>query len=128
MLLDPLLGLSLVLSASLSNQTLPPIAEPVTWHQLSLPQKQATLLPLVQSATACIYKAVSSNARYAGADAAEINNLIVASMPSCAPLLRRMVETHDILYGNGSGKAFLLGPYLDVLPSALVRPVRAPTR
>jgi hypothetical protein len=35
-----------------------------------------------------------------------------------------MINAHDRMYGYGSGEAFLLGPYLDVLPSAVVRQVR----
>jgi hypothetical protein len=31
------------------------------------------------------------------------------------------------MYGSGSGEAFLLGPYLDVLPSAVVQQVRIKT-
>ena len=29
------------------------------------------------------------------------------------------------MYGDGSGEAFLLGPYLDVLPAAVINQVRA---
>jgi len=32
------------------------------------------------------------------------------------------------MYGNGSGEAFLLGPYLDVLPGAVVKQVKVRTR
>jgi hypothetical protein len=35
-----------------------------------------------------------------------------------------MIAAHDNLYGTGSGEAFLLGPYLDVLPTAVVRQVK----
>ena len=38
-----------------------------------------------------------------------------------------MIDTHDRMYGTGSGEAFLLGPYLDVLPAAVVRRVRIGT-
>jgi hypothetical protein len=31
------------------------------------------------------------------------------------------------MYGTGSGEAFLLGPYLDVLPAAVVKQVRIKT-
>ena len=30
-----------------------------------------------------------------------------------------MIDAHDRMYGTGSGEAFLLGPYLDVLPKAV---------
>ena len=29
------------------------------------------------------------------------------------------------MYGDGSGEAFLLGPYLDVLPAVVVKQVKA---
>ena len=32
------------------------------------------------------------------------------------------------MYGSGSGEAFLLGPYLDVLPGAVVKQVKVRTR
>ena len=34
--------------------------------------------------------------------------------------VRAMIDAHDRMFGAGSGEAFLLGPYLDVLPSAVV--------
>ena len=39
-----------------------------------------------------------------------------------------MIDAHDRLYGYGSGEAFLLGPYLDVLPAAVVKQIRMPAR
>jgi hypothetical protein len=38
-----------------------------------------------------------------------------------------MMDAHDGMYGKGSGEAFLLGPYLDVLPSAVVTQVKIKT-
>ena len=60
----------------------------------------------------------------------EINDLIVDSISACARPVRAMIDAHDRMYGNGSGEAFLLGPYLDVLPAAVVKQVRvrAPVR
>jgi hypothetical protein len=40
---------------------------------------------------------------------------------------RAMIDAHDRMNGTGSGEAFLLGPYLDVLPAAVVRRVRIGT-
>ena len=57
----------------------------------------------------------------------EVNDLIADSLRSCARPLRTLIETHDRMYGPGSGEAFLLGPFLDVLPSAVVRQVKART-
>jgi hypothetical protein len=39
-----------------------------------------------------------------------------------------MIDAHDRLYGIGSGEAFLLGPYLDVLPSAVAKQVKVKTQ
>ena len=55
----------------------------------------------------------------------EINDLIVDSIATCQRPVRAMIDAHDRLYGDGSGEVFLLGPYLDVLPSAVVRQVRS---
>jgi hypothetical protein len=54
----------------------------------------------------------------------EINDLIVESMAACVRPVRAMIDAHDRMYGSGSGEAFLLGPYLDVLPSAVVGQVK----
>jgi hypothetical protein len=55
----------------------------------------------------------------------EINDLIVDSMAKCMRPVRAMIDAHDGMYGAGSGEAFLLGPYLDVLPAAVVGQVKA---
>jgi len=54
----------------------------------------------------------------------EINDLIVDSITACKQPVRAMINAHDRMYGHGSGEAFLVGPYLDVLPAAVVRQVR----
>ena len=38
--------------------------------------------------------------------------------------LSAMIDAHDRLYGEGSGHAFFMGPYLEVLPAAVSRQVR----
>jgi hypothetical protein len=125
MILESMVGLSLVLNVSLNTQT-PRAPDPTAWSQLSSPQKQAALLPLVRRATDCIVRKVSASPRYrADLGAAEINDLIVDSIAACGRAVRAMMDAHDRLYGAGSGEAFLLGPYLDVLPSAVVSQVRA---
>jgi len=45
---------------------------------------------------------------------------IVASMPSCVAPVRAMIDAYDRYYGDGTGEAFFMGPYLDVLPKAVV--------
>ncbi len=126
MILESLFGLSLVLNVSLDTAT--PPADPAAWMQMSVRQKDAALLPLVRRATECIVQKVSADRRY-GADMRpeEFNDLIVDSIAACGRPVRAMIDGHDRMYGYGSGEAFLLGPYLDVLPSAVVKQVRIKT-
>jgi hypothetical protein len=126
MILESLFGLSLVMNVSLDTAT--PSANPAAWMQMSVRQKDAALLPLVRRATECIVRKVSVDPRYsAELRPDEFNDLIVDSISGCARPVRAMIDAHDRMYGDGSGEAFLLGPYLDVLPSAVVRQVRVRT-
>ena len=123
MILETLFGLSLVMNVSLDTEV--PAADPAAWMQMSVRQKDAALLPLVQRATECIVHRVSADPRYqAELRPDEINDLIVDSIAACQRPVRAMINAHDRMYGYGSGEAFLLGPYLDVLPSAVVRQVK----
>jgi len=129
MILESLFGLSLVINVSLDTAT--PSANPAAWLQMSVRQKDAALLPLVRRATDCIVRQVSADPRYsAKMRPDEFNDLLVNSISACGRPVRAMIDAHDRMYGYGSGEAFLLGPYLDVLPAAVVRPVRikAPAR
>ena len=125
MILKSVFGLSLVLHASLDPQVSLKI-DPGAWQQLSAPQREAALLPAVQRATDCIVQKFVADPRYRGdLRSDEVNDLIVDSIAGCGPPVRAMIDAHDRIYGAGSGEAFLLGPYLDVLPSAVVHQVRA---
>ncbi len=129
MILELLFGLSLVMNVSLDTST--PSANPAAWLQMSVRQKDAKLLPLVRRATECVLQQVAADPRYnADIRSDEINDLIVDSIAACAGPMREMIDAHDRMYGSGSGEAFLLGPYLDVLPAAVVKQVkiRTPTR
>jgi hypothetical protein len=124
MILESVFGLSLVLNVSLAGEV--PATKSTTWQQLSVPQRQAALLPKVRRATDCIVRKVSADPRYsADMRPDEINSLIVEKVPACGRVVREMIDAHDRMYGAGSGEAFLLGPYLDVLPAAVVTQVRA---
>ena len=124
MILESMFGMSLVLNVSLDTQT-PSAPDPASWLRMSVQQKDATLLPLVRRATDCVVRKVTADPRYqADMRAGDINDLIVDSIGACARPVRAMIDAHDRMYGNGSGEAFLLGPYLDVLPSAVVRQVK----
>lgn len=125
MIVKSLVGLSLVLSVSLDVEMPKPPAA-VAWNHFSARHIEAALLPLVQRATVCIVRRVSADPRYTGDTGAdEINQLIIDSITACARPVQAMIRAHDRMYGDGSGEAFLLGPYLDVLPAAVVKQVRA---
>jgi hypothetical protein len=130
MILEAMVGLSLVLNVSLATETpSPPDSSP--WLQMSVRQKDAALLPLVRTATDCILRKIANDSRYSpGLHPGTINDLIVDSIAACGRPVRAMMDAHDRMYGKGSGEAFLLGPYLDVLPSAVVSQVKikSPTR
>ncbi|MGC1464687.1 MAG: hypothetical protein WA792_03045 [Pseudolabrys sp.] len=119
MILETIFGLSLVVKASL--HTSPSIhSNPDVWPHVSVQQKDAALLPLVQKATQCIIGKVMANPRFTDhMRPDDMNDLIIDSIPGCAALVRAMIDAHDRMYGSGSGEAFLLGPYLDVLPAAV---------
>jgi hypothetical protein len=127
MILKSLFGLSLVLTVSLDTQ-IPPSSDPAAWLQMSVRQKDAALLPMVRRATDCVVRKVTADPRYShDLRPDEINDLIVESIAACARPVRAMMDAHDRMYGNGSGEAFLLGPYLDVLPAAVVKQVKIRT-
>jgi hypothetical protein len=127
MILETLFGLSLVMQVSLDTPA--PAVDPAAWMQLSVRQKDAALLPLVQRATECILRKASADPRYqTEMRANEINDLIVDSIAACRRPVRAMIDAHDRMYGYGSGEAFLLGPYLDVLPAAVVQQAKVKTR
>jgi hypothetical protein len=127
MIIESLFGLSLALNVSALKVSLdnPPSEARTAWLHMTVPQRDAALLPLVQHATECIVREVAANPRYSPDLIPElINDLIVKSIPACKDAVRTMMRAHDRMYGSGSGEAFLLGPYLDVLPAAVVQRVR----
>jgi len=84
---------------------------------LSTQQKRAAMQPLVRSATKCIANRVAEDPRFT--TGVDLGDLIVDSMPSCVGLVRTMIDAYDLYYGTGSGDAFFMGPYLDILPRAV---------
>jgi hypothetical protein len=119
MILAPLFGTALLLAVAAE-----PLNDGNAAVTLSTQQKSAATAPLVHSATECIVRAVVADPRYGAKPAAELGSelgdLIVASMPSCATPVRAMIDAYDRYYGVGTGEAFFMGPYLDVLPKTVV--------
>ena len=48
-------------------------------------------------------------------------------MPSCVAPVRAMIDAYDRYYGKGTGEAFFMGPYLDVLPRAVTERAKSAT-
>jgi hypothetical protein len=114
MLIAPLFGTALLVAVS--AEPLNNAGDPA---HLSLQEKMAATDPLVRSATECIVRAIAADPRYASNQAA-LGDLIVASMSVCVTPVRAMIDGYDRVYGDGTGEAFFMGPYLDLLPKAVV--------
>jgi hypothetical protein len=112
----PFVGLSLLLTVATG-----PISDPTTPDKhLSAQQKDAALQPFMRSATECVAKTVTADPRFGDRKSAgDLGDLIVDSMPSCTKPVRAMIDAYDRYFGDGSGEAFFMGPYLDVLPTAI---------
>jgi hypothetical protein len=89
---------------------------------MSAHQKDAAVQPLVRSATECIARTVLADPRFQKpAPVENLGDLIVASMPTCVTPVRAMIDAYDRYFGDGTGEAFFMGPYLDALPSVVNR-------
>lgn len=123
MLIGAVVGVSLIVTAAVDGNAISPLGA-VAPLQMSLQQKNAVLRPLVTSATDCIARAVSADPRLqTSMQAGDIGELIVDSMAPCLASVRAMIDTYDRLFGDGQGESFFMGPYLDVLPSAVLTQV-----
>ena len=117
MILSKLAGVALTVSVA-AGPTLDRDGAGV--RQLSLQQKTAAVQALVRSATECIARTVAAHPRFRKqAPAIDLGDLIVASVPSCVTPVRAMIDAYDRYFGDGSGEAFFMGPYLDALPAAV---------
>ena len=122
MLLAPLTAAALLISVSIA-----PNANPAVSPTLSAQQKTTAMQPLMRSATECIARAVSTDLRFDEPNA-DLGDLIVDSMSHCAVQVRMMIEAYDRYFGDGEGEVFFMGPYLDLLPSAVGKWVRDTVR
>jgi hypothetical protein len=115
MLLAALAGVMLV-----TNVATGPAVEPQgSATQMTVLQKNAVMQPLVRSATECIARAVAGDPRFGQGLASDLGDLIVASIPTCVRPVRAMIDGYDRYFGEGTGEAFFMGPYLDVLPTVV---------
>ena len=116
MIVAPLLGAALVVNVAAGPLTGSVAGE----ASLTIQQKAAATEPLVRSATDCIVRSVTSDPRFAAEPHAAVGDLIVESIRSCRTPVRAMIDGYDRYYGEGAGEAFFMGPYLDVLPTAVL--------
>lgn len=89
---------------------------------MTMPQKRAALQPVLQSATECVARAVAADLKTK--PTADFGDLIVESMSTCAGSMRAMIDAYDHYFGVGSGEAFFVGPYLELLPKAVDKMVQ----
>ena len=93
MIAAALLSLSLAVSTTYEPEDLAPNSYPRALAQMSPQQKFATLKPLVRSATDCVMHAIEADPRFRGSvAAADVNELIVASMAPCKDAMRSMID------------------------------------
>ena len=123
MILGPLVAASLIIGISAQPGIDPTQGAPAS--TMSTQKKDTILRPLVRAATECVVRAVAADPRLATTpESADIRDLIVATMPTCADAMRAMIDVHDQLYGDGSGEQFFMGPYLDTLPATVMKSVK----
>jgi hypothetical protein len=118
MIAAPLAALALITAAAVSplEQSGP------SGMAMTMPQKRAALQPVLQTATECVARTVAADMK--AKPNAELGDLIVDSMATCASPMRTMIETYDHYFGVGSGEAFFVGPYLELLPKAVDKMVQ----
>ena len=124
MIAAALLSLSLAVSTTYEPEDLAPNTYARALAQMTPQQKFATLRPLVRSANDCVIHAIEADPRFRSVAATDMNELIVSSMAPCAEAMRSMIDANDRLFGEGSGEAFFMGPYLEGLPLTINKMVK----
>jgi hypothetical protein len=118
MIFAALVAASFVVPAAIDAVPRSPLS--VGLPHMTSQQKLAVIRPLETTANECIARKVSANPRFQSlAQAGDINELIVESVPTCVEAMRAMIDAHDRLFGEGAGESFFMGPYLDALPAAV---------
>ena len=119
-----LVSLSLVLNTAVEPYQ-PQLGPEASRLQMSTQQKNAVIQTLLHSATDCVVRTVASDPKFQfNLSPGDINELIVSSMETCLEQMRAMIDAHDRLFGEGTGEAFFMGSYLEILPRAVTRQVK----
>src|SRR5215207_7141624 len=112
---------SVVLATALVSLALPALAR----GELSERQKRKALLPAIQATTECIAQEILRSPTALSHARQNKWSEAVQSMPEvCKALGSTLIAEHDRLYGPGTGKAFVEGPYASDLPRALKARIR----
>src|SRR5262245_50257491 len=120
MILEALVGASLLVNASIDRGSIDKMAGLYPQPQYTEVQKSEAVRPFMNSATECIARKVAKDPRYPQLSRiGNVTDLIVNSIKPCMPAVRALIDTHDEVYGEGSGETFFMGPYLDGLPAAV---------
>ena len=121
MILSKLVAATLFIGAAAG-----PVVEAPAARQLSMQQKNAAAQVYVAPATDCIARSVSADTRFRSEQPTHgLGELIVDAVPKCLKPVRAMIDAYDRYFGEGTGEDFFMGPYLDVLPNAIVRQMKA---
>jgi len=119
MILPHLAAASLVVAVATG-----PLVEPSV-ERLSIQQRDTATRAFMRSATDCIVRTVAADNRFRKDDlSANLGDLIVDAVPKCLNPVRAMIDAHDRYFGEGSGEAFFMGPYLDALPNAVMKTIQ----
>lgn len=121
MILQPLLGASLVIAVAVDSGSSVTGRTPT---ETTVQQQHMIMDPLVRAANECVLRAVNADPRMQSGEQADVRDVIISVMPSCSDRMRAMIDAHDRLYGEGSGEIFFMGPYLDTLPTTVIKAVK----
>src|SRR4051794_9936466 len=119
--MEAILLRSAVLATALVSLSLPALAR----GEPNERQKQKELLPAVRATTECLAQEILRSPT--ALSYARQNKWVetVESVPeACKAEGRNLIAEHDRLYGPGTGKAFVDGPYASDLPRALKARIR----
>ena len=114
--MDAILLRAVVLATALVSLSLPALAR----GELSERQKRKALLPAVRATTECMAQEILRSPTALSYARQNKWAEAVQSMPEvCKAFGSTLIAEHDRLYGPGTGKAFVEGPYASDLPRAL---------
>src|SRR6185369_7660503 len=112
---------SAVLATALVSLSLPALAR----GEPSERQKRKELLPAIQATTECLAQEIlRSPTALSYARQSKWVETVESVPEACKAEGRNLIAEHDRLYGPGTGKAFVEGPYASDLPRALKARIR----